>query len=271
MKIGWVLFSNYHQRKDIGSSRIRGEWVSKYLKDSEIFIQGGKYDCIIFQKVYWKEMIENYKGFKIFDICDPDYLQGQEVMNIFNNVDCLTVPTKKMYNDLVNLINKPIYIIPDRVDLEVLGKPKKTVKQKAKKVVWFGYSNNLEVLYSAFYKLKRLDLKIRIITDCSFHTSECKSETVKWEWPKVINDIKECDFAIFPEYNLEKNNYKSNNKDVLSWACGLPVAKTASDVERFLDWKEREKERNLRLEEVRNKYDVKLSANQFQEIINTIK
>ena len=88
--IGWVLFGNFHQKKDIGSSRIRGKWVIEHM-DAEEFVQGKKYDTIIFQKTYWKEMARVFKGVKILDICDPDWLDGAEIINFCKDIDAVTV------------------------------------------------------------------------------------------------------------------------------------------------------------------------------------
>jgi len=75
MKIrNYNFLQNNEGRKDIGSSRIRGEWLANNCGDTEIFIQGKAYDVVIYQKAYWVEHAKLFKGIKILDLCDPDWL-----------------------------------------------------------------------------------------------------------------------------------------------------------------------------------------------------
>ena len=266
MKIGFLLFADYHQKKDIGSSRIRGEYVIKYLEGAEKFKQGEKYDVVVFQKCYWKEYARQFKGLKILDICDPDYHEGSEVVNFIQDIDIITVPTKALQKDIQQFTDKPVHLIPDRMDPEDLPKPKLPTKGDAKKVVWFGYSGNMGPVEDAMVKIKQEGLKLILITDCSYNTSICEIQHVKWKYPKAYTDIQEADFAVFPEY-IDRMSYKSNNKDVLSKALGLPVAKTPNDFDRLIKYEERLKDHEEGLREVKEKYDSRLSAKQFSAIM----
>ena len=71
---GGVISMEKHENRQpnsVGSSRIRARWLWKYWNELEEFQIGKRYDFIIFQKSYWKRMLENFKGIKIFDLCDP--------------------------------------------------------------------------------------------------------------------------------------------------------------------------------------------------------
>lgn len=275
MKIGFVLFENYHQRKNIGGSRIRGKWVIEKLNefdgvDAEEFIQGKNYDVIVFQKVYWKEMARSFKGIKIADICDPDWFDGAEVMTFCNDIDAITVPTEKLRKELSEMTQKPTFIIPDRENLELLPAPK-VHKGKAKMVVWFGYSSNLDTLEPVLDSIKLLGLTLKVITDGEFHTTLCDVKSVKWNIETEMREIQEADIALLPELLKGRWLYKSNNKTVHSWALGLPVAKTMADLKRFINEEERIKESKLRLKEVKERFHVKQSAEELLSVIKGIK
>lgn len=269
MKIGFVLFSKYHQKKDIGSSRMRGEYLIKNMPEAEEFIQGKKYDVIVFQKVYWKEMMRSFKGIKILDLCDPDWHEtGIEIVKFLNLVDAITTSTEALKKEVEQFTDTPVYYIPDRLDFESLPKLKthKIEGGKAKTCVWFGYSHNIESVEPAIPKLKKEGLTLKIISDGNYNSQGV--ENVKWDIQTAYKEIQKADFALFPEYKSGKYTYKSNNKTILSWALGLPVAKTADDVEKFLYPVERIKEVKKRLKEVKEKYDVKQSAKELMNIIN---
>ena len=57
MKIGFLTFEQFYGRKDIGSSRIRAQWLVNHWPEAELFKMGEKYDVIIYQKVYWPENV----------------------------------------------------------------------------------------------------------------------------------------------------------------------------------------------------------------------
>jgi len=271
MKIGFVLFENYYQRKDIASSRIRGKWIIKALNEigveAEEFVQGKKYDVLIFQKCYWKEMARAFDSLKIVDICDPDWFDGAEVVSFCRDIDVITVPTERLKKELEEMTEKPVYIIKDRENLSLLPPPK-IHKGQAKKVVWFGYSHNLDAIEPALDDIKRLGFTLKVIIDGEFHTSLCPVESVKWTKETEMEEIQEADFALLPEKTIGKWPYKSNNKTIHAWALGLPVAKTMDDLKRFIDPIERQKESELRLKEVKDKYDVRLSAKELLDLID---
>lgn len=275
MNIGFVLFDNYLQRKNIGSSRIRGRWVIKYLNrlpdvKAEEFVQGKPYDVIIFQKTYWKEMAREFKGIKILDICDPDWLEGADIVAFCKLMDCITVPNEKMKEALSQYTDKPIHIIPDGEDIEALPDPREHIG-KAKTVVWFGYSHNMEPLYQTLYTIKKMGLKLLVVSDGHLNTSECSVENIKWDALTCEQEYQRADFALLPEKLSGRFLYKSNNKTIHSWALGLPVAKTPADMERFMDGEERKKEARLRYAEVKEKYTVAKSAEKLYNIIKAIK
>jgi len=267
---GFVTFEQFHQRKDIGSSRIRAHWLIKYMEEAELFMQGKMYDTVIFQKAYWKEAAKEFKCKKILDICDPDWLDGAEIVSFCKYMDAITVPTEALKKELGNMTDKPIHVIMDRIDFETIKEQKKH-EGDAKSVAWFGYIGNAErVLEPALMKLKKLGLKLRVISDGNFITNECEIENIKWDIKTVNEEIQKSDFLLLPEVKSGKYIYKSQNKTHQGWALGMPVAKTAEDLERFINGEERQKEATKNYEWMKENCDVRKSVEELREVIKSL-
>lgn len=271
MRIGFVLMDSYWQKKGIGSSRIRGRWVIKYLNgiygvEAEEFIQGKEYDVIVFQKAYWKEMARDFKGIKILDICDPDWLDGAEVVSFCRDMDFITVPTESLKEAISAFTDKPIHIIKDGEDFESLPGPK-VHEGRAKSVVWFGYSGNMETIYPTFDSLKRLGLTLKVVSDGHLNTAECKVENIRWEEETCDDEYQKADFALLPDRKNGRFKYKSDNKTIHAWALGLPVAKTKEDLVRFMEESERIMDSEIRFQQVKKENSVELSARMLHELI----
>jgi len=269
--IGILLFEQFHGRSpnSIGSSRIRGHWLVKYWDKAEIFQQGAKYDVVIFQKVYWLDYVKIFKGIKILDICDPDYLDTVPVKEIIDNCDAVTTSTEALAEAVRQFTDKPVRCIPDRVDLETHNVQKKH-QGRAKKVVWFGYSHNAETLDATISTLKRFGLKLKVISD--FRPPYSKAdENVKFENETFNKEVLDCDIVLLPKDTRPRGRFKSNNKTLIAWALGMPVATNFDELKRFLDPLERQKEVEKRLKEIRKKWDVKKSVEEFKNLIQEIK
>lgn len=264
-----MLFEAYLQRKNIGSSRIRGHWLIDEMPEAEALVQGRDYETIIFQKVYWKEMARAFKGKKILDICDPDWLDGFEIVSFLKEMDAVTVPTEAMKESIQKFTNLPIFVIPDRVKMSDMNPPKKH-HGKATKVVWFGYSHNSDVLDPTLMSLKKLGLTLKIISDGTYMTSECKVENVKWDALTWQDEIQDADFCLIPEKLSGRAIFKSQNKTHQAWALGMPVAKTLQDLERFMDGEERQKEADKNFQWMQENGDVKKSVEEMRQVIQSI-
>jgi len=271
MNIGFVLFGDYFQKRGIGSSRIRGRWVIKYLNgiegvEAESFVQGKEYDAIVFQKAYWREMAREFKGVKILDICDPDWLDGADVVSFCRHMDAVTVPTEEMKFAIERFTDTPVFVIPDGEDFETLPSPK-IHDGTAKTVLWYGYSHNMDILDGAYDIIKKHGLTLRIVSDGRLNTSECQVENVQWDEATCDEEYQKADFAIFPRKKSGRGIYKSDNKTTHAWALGLPVARTPDDVARFMNETERIIDSEIRYQEARRNHDVKKSAELMYEII----
>jgi len=275
MKIGIQTFENQHGRKDIGSSRIRGYWLVKYWEDAEIFVQGKDYDAVIYQKAYWIEHAKHFDGFKILDLCDPDFLHWQyKTVEMIKECDVVTTSSEALRDSIKNFTDKPVIYIPDRMDLE-FHKQKKIHTDKAKTVVWFGYSDNFEMLKPTIPHLVKLKLDLIVISNKGFllpaqFIGKIQVTNYPWSLETVNDDIVRGDILINPQSEKGKWKYKSNNKTTTGYLLNMPVAQNIADLKRFIDPVERNKEAKEKLEIATREYDVKKSVIEYKKIIEEL-
>ncbi len=275
MIIKILTFQKKHGRKkgSIGSSVIRGEWLVNHWPEASLWTEGAYSDVLIFQKVYWEEMMRIYPGIKILDLCDPDWLTGElELVNISKLVDAITCSSKGIYKFVKGVVSVPVFFIPDRVDITQF-KEKKKHEGKAKAVAWFGYSHNAkEVLPMVLPSLSRLKLDLIVISDSDFRPSIDYGVNIKnkrFSWETLKWDLLNADMVINPQ-PIEKNRrfeFKSDNKTFISWILGLPVANSAEKMEKFMDGDERKKEADIRIKEVIEQHNIKISIEEFKKVI----
>lgn len=274
-KVGIITFEKFHGRKDIGSSRIRGEWLVKYWDEAEIFKQGKEYDVVIYQKAYWVEHARAFKGIKILDVCDPDFLHfGYKFMEMINEVDAITVSSPALQAVIKNFTNKPVRYIPDRVDLD-FHRGKKFHQGEAEWAIWFGYSTGFDMLKPVLHFLKKFNLNLIVISESDFsmpsnYSDYIKLKNIRWNLETVNQDILLGDVVLNPQSNKGKWKFKSNNKTLSAWALGMPVAHTVDELEKFLVEENRKKESDLKYNEVREKWDVKISVEEFKNLIKEV-
>jgi hypothetical protein len=274
MKVGILTFEKWHGKEFIGSSRIRGSWLIDNWEDAELFRQGEKYDVVIFQKVYWLDYAKNFNGIKILDLCDPDWLDTQPMIELINNCDAVTVSSEGLLKSLKNFTDKPVIYVPDRQDLKFHFPPKEKHEGKAEWAVWFGYSHNIKLLDKTLLTLKRLNLKLKVIHNCQPPYAKA-DKNIKYDFKDPLfnfnKEITDCDIVLLPPDNRPRGEYKSNNKTLTAWALGMPVATNVDELKKFIDPEERQKESEKRLKEVKEKWDVKYSIEELKNLINNIK
>lgn len=277
MKIGFCTMEKFDNRvKDsVGSSRIRASWLIKYWPEAEDYLIGAQYDVLIFQKVYWQAMMQNFKGIKILDLCDPDWLEGKPVLEYSDMADA-TVTSSQALADYIKKFrpNSRILCIPDRIDLDI-HKPKENHAGPAKTIAWFGYSTNIHYIEKCFDDIIAKDLTLTVISDQPYNPPvayrNLKVVNIPFSWPGVNKEITNCDLVLLPDTNEDlRGTFKSNNKTLSAWALGMPVVKVPQDLDRFMDPAERRKESELRLQEIKDKWDVKLSVKEYQDLIGEI-
>lgn len=276
--VGILTWERYEGRKNIGSSRIRGRWVANHWPEAEIFQQGKEYDTVIYQKSYWVEHAKVFKGIKIFDICDADFLHyGYRTIEMINECDAVTCSSQALVDQFKKFTDKPVYFVLDRLDLDYF-KINRGPIEEIKTAVWYGYSTNFVLLRPILSFLVNLRLNLTVISDSNFdapsvYNGKILIETRKWTEETVNDDIISGDIVLNPFNNTGRWRFKSNNKTINAMALGMPVA---SSVKELTDWIKLDKnERNKKILEntakVREEYNVDNSVKQYKDIIKELK
>jgi hypothetical protein len=161
--------------------------------------------------------------------------------------------------------------IPDRVDLKEFPR-QKNHKGRAKSAVWFGYAGNFPVINNEILlALNKLSLRLLVVADKPFVSSKAAVDNEKWSLVDYQSKIMAGDIAINPRIEKDGWQYKSNNKTLTAWALGLPVAVSARELEQFMDAGARNREAEVRMKELKEKWDIKFSVKEYEELINKLK
>ena len=262
----------------VGSSRIRVRWLLNYWPEAEEYVIGKKYDVHVYQKVYWGDMMKNFEGIKILDLCDPDWLEDKPVFEFIDLVDAVTTSTQALADFILKIRPEALVkCIPDRVYLPEC-KPIKTMhKGLLKKIVWFGYHHNTHYLNSTFDELIKRGITLTIISDNPMGVSlayrnRLKVNNIPYDQETVFKELVRADAVLMPKpRGDDKGKFKSNNKIIQSMALGLPVVIEPEDLDRLEGAEERAKESVKGLKEVKEKWSVEESVKEMRAIIEEIK
>lgn len=273
--IGILPFRKYEGKPQTGSSTFRCDWLLRYWDEAEEFRYGQPYEVIIYQKAYWPEHARLFKGVKILDIADPDWLHwGYRTKEMIDEVDAVTCSSQALADAVQAFTDKPVVFIPDRVDLKMF-RPKKEHVRAAKRAAWFGYSANFCMLDQVVPHLSMHGLELIVISNDEYRVpvgyENVKCESFRFDWKSIERKLTMADFVLNPQSLSGRWRYKSENKTVLAWALGLPVAKSPDDIKRFLNPEVRKREVDERWKEVKKDYDIILSVGQFKALIVKIK
>ena len=265
--IGVYLQRFETQEPFCASDRIRGEWIIKNSDNMELFDPTHDYEVVIFHIAC--KAIAKYGKIKILNICDKVWEYNiEDFKELIQPIHAIIVPTHQLKNDLSIITDKPIYVITDGHDFSHYSTRIKNIHQdRAKEVVWFGYSENARPLEPFVNYIKSLGLKLKVICQHQ-NTSPLQHADVfvKWNVKTYIQEISKSDFAILPL----NQSYKSNNKDITALLCGIPVAKSKDDISRFMEPQERQMELHNRKKDL-VKYNVRERSEEYLRIINSIK
>lgn len=270
----------FHNRQGLGSTFIRVHQLLKYWPEAQLYKYGENPDVLILQKVYCTPEYKfpaHFKGKKILDMCDPDWLNGLTlVKETIDCVDAVTVPTEALAEFIRQLTDKPVVVIPDRFDMKNLPKPKKHTG-KAKTVVWFGYRHNSELLRPALRVIDEMGLDLIVIADDEpflYQWSKRKQgdwyQYVKYDESTFYETLKKADYCLLPRGMRPQDHFKSNNKSVKAKLAGLPVAYTAEDMQKFADPEARQKAISSEYAKIVEEYDVRKSVKEMKELIESL-
>lgn len=259
----------------VGSSILRGKWLVEAWPELTEWNHGDQADALIFQKAYWYAMMRDFPGKKILDLCDPDWMDGQlKLVEASQMVDAITCSNQGL-TDIVSKVVKhiPVVNVPDRLNLNYFTRKKQHLA-KAVRAVYFGFKHNAEVvLPQVLPSLARHGLELLVVSNrpvTFYATYGVTIKYVKWTEGTAYNDIQFADFALNPSFPNAMSRFKSNNKTLVAWGLGLPVANTAEEMLRFMDPAERQKEIDQRTAEIARDWDIQLSVKQYQDILAKI-
>lgn len=279
MKTGILTFEQFHGKKEVGSSRIRGHWILKHWKDAgedigeaELYRYGAHYDTVIYQKAYFVEHAKAFKGIKILDVCDPDWMHWScRFMEMVVEVDAITTSSVELAKSIAKFTDKSVYFVPDRVDLESLPAPKVHAGE-AKTAVWYGYSHNFSILDSSIKALHENKLELIVISDNVYvQPAAFKIKVTNYPFSQHhLDDIQRGDIVLNPKYTKGKWKYKSDNKTFIARALGVPVAHTEEELIALIPEEARIKASLDGLKSAKEEYDVRLSVIDYKDVIAEI-
>jgi hypothetical protein len=254
---------------------IRARWLAEKWPEAKEWEHGDRFDAIILQKCYWMDMVKDFKGVKILDMCDPDWMRGQEtscrLVEISQYIDAITCSTDALTNVIKGMIKHiPVVTVPDRLNMDYFT-VKKQHTEEAKSAVWFGYFHKANALLNRVIpSLKARNLSLYVVSNSEFYPDNdygVEISNILWTPNNCFMDIQSGDFVINPGSPFGDPRFKSNNKTLIAWALGMPVASTAEDMDRFLNPKERQKESEFRQKEINEKWNIELSIKQYRDLI----
>ena len=249
-----------------GSQRIRCEWVAPYL-GADIYDRSQdlkSYDVIIYQKCYIspevRGLADRYRHkCQIFDLCDPEHIfRPDTVRYMADRCKIITSSNEELSIGLMKFLRRPVYTVSDRMELSFF-KVRKQHEPVRPKLVWFGYSANFHNVAPMLGEIDEIKCPLTIISEDSIGDGRFR----RWKLSTVCDDIIEHDIVINPP-----GRFKSNNKTIMSWALGMPVATDIDELYKFLGCNTRRAEAELRLDEVKREWNVKTSAKELKYLIN---
>jgi len=276
-KVKILTFEKFHGRSKgaVGSSILRGDWVINNWDKASVWTNGAYADVMIYQKAYWLYHMQDFKGIKILDMCDPDWMREDiKLAHVAKYLDAITCSTDALTDAVKGMVDIPVITIPDRLDMNQFPVDKKIHENQATTVCWFGYLHNAEVVLNMILpSLEKNGLNLVVVSDKDFHPSmSCGIEitNIRYNIANAYEHIRDCDFVVNPHFGEKNFKYKSNNKTLVSWALGNPVADTVEDLKRFIDPNERNKEVEIRSKEIQEKWIMKISIEQYEQLISQI-
>lgn len=284
--IRFFTFSQFHNKiPPVGSTKIRVDNLLKYWPEAKLYRYGEKPDVMVFQKVYVTydyKFIQHFEGIKILDICDPDWKDTPDILikETLDAVDAVVTSSEALRDYLQQMTDTRCLVIKDRFDLNDFPKPKKHFSE-AKGAGWFGYAHNALSLRLAVPSLEHRNMELVIVANenpAAWRWAHKPEEYKKhYTYIKYEDDmqartaLQQADLVIFPQGIRPFDRFKSENKTVIAELCGLPVVRNTDELDAMKSGLARQKHIDGVYNKLRKAYDVKLSVNEYKELIGEIK
>lgn len=274
----------FHAKQNIGSTRIRVYNLIKYWSEASLYRYGDNPDVMIYQKVYttfdWKFQ-EHFKGIQVLDICDPDFRDSPDlyVRHTMDLMDAVVCPTETFAKFLRQMTTTPVHVIKDRFDLAEFPKPK-IHKGSIKTAVWFGYSHNSESIKFAIPSLERRGIKLVVVSNedpTCYRWAEQPKEYeqmytfIKFKHPEAYQAIQKGDVCLMLDGYRPMDIFKSENRTVQAKLLGIPIVKTADDIEALKTAEVRNETIQKDYAKLIKDYDCQVSVDEYKNLIEGIR
>jgi hypothetical protein len=280
--IGIVSYEDFQRRSNIGSTRIRVQWLLDYWPEAEPFTTGRKYEVVIFQKAYWLQYAEAFEGIKILDVCDPHFLSWRcELKRMIDCCDAVTASSQALVDVLKKYTSRPALCIPDRLDPRAFGGMWKdhTGRGPAKIAAWYGYSHNFASLDSIVDALPEVGIEELVVVADENRpyllpatlAGQLSVRNFAWGLDTVSRDLLRADIVINATMHNGRWKYKSNNKTLSAWAIGLPVAHTREELVALIPEEARVADMAQRSYRLFDEYHVRRSVYEYRRLIDDLK
>ena len=181
---------------------------------------------------------------------------------------------------LAKITEKPVWCIPDRLDFTTIPDQKKEHKGKGetKTVLWYGYSENFPMLNSSINALIQLKIPELVVIANKGKMYELPPAAkgkinltnIPWTAETVNIDLMKADVVLNPQLSTGRWKYKSNNKTILAWSFGIPVAHSKTELEKLMTEESRIVEGDKRYTQARAEYNVIDSVRDYKNLINDL-
>lgn len=283
MVVAWQNFEMFHNRRNVGSTRIRVHNLIKYWPEAKLYEYGDKADVLIFQKVYCTydyKLPKHYPGITILDACDIEWHNTPDIYikETLDAVDAVVVPTDNFRKLLQQMTDTPVRIIKDRFDMSEFPRPKQHDGQ-LKRAVWFGYAHNAELLRFAIPSLEKRGIELLVVSneDPTAYKWADDPEAyaplynyVHYDQATAYINIQLGDVCLLPKGYRPEDRYKSENKAVIAQLLGLPVVSDAEELDAMADSQARNEAIEKVYESLRNEYNCERSVSEYCELIAEI-
>ena len=264
-KVGFKMIGQIWGMESCGSSRMRIMPMFKYDDNFHLWMEDETYDAIVFQKRHDIAHAKKFNGLKLLDVTDSPWLkEGNHFWNMCKEMDVIiSYGIKQMQKISEMTKNIPIYLIPDRHDLDEIKINKGEHKGIGEKVIWYGHSANYPTLDSIYNDIRKAGYKLIVISPGNYKRADVN---IKWELNSYQNHIISGDVVVNPYITTGEFYYKCNDKTTLAWMLGMPVANTLDELLKFKDPDERNFEIKCKQSQL-DLWHIKHSAREYREII----
>ncbi len=184
----------------------------------------------------------------IWDTCDPTWWWSPATVAIAQKADFIVTSTDGLANLARKELNKPAICIPDRHKISAYA-VKEHRETDCPILLWHGWRATHASLWNCSAELAKLaamgmKFKVMIVDDKGEIVPEAFTtwnwaqaidiELMKWEYPDFFEkQLIKADIGLVPAYPGVWSEYKSNNKEVAFWCCGIPTTK-GDDIQQMI-------------------------------------